>query len=132
MESKITSHVTEGIRVNVGSTYIRDESSPRHQYFVFAYQIEIVNESEFTVHLISREWHITDGYGVQRVVKGEGVVGKQPVIEPGKAHRYVSGCHFQSGIGKMKGFYNMVRLKDGEPLRINIPPFVMMVPYLNN
>jgi ApaG protein len=132
MNSNLSSKVTEGIRVNVRTVYVRDESSPRHQYYMFAYQVEIINESDFGVQLISREWNITDAYGVKRTVKGHGVVGKTPNIKPGERHRYVSGCHFQSPIGKMQGYYNMIREEDGASLKIEIPPFVMMVPYLKN
>lgn len=132
MESNLSSRVTEGIRVNVRSAYIRDESSPSHQYFVFAYQVEIINESDAVVQLMSREWHITDGVGVQRVVKGEGVVGKKPIIRPGQTYKYVSGSHFNTNIGKMSGYYRMVRVEDGTELAVDIPAFVMIVPYLNN
>lgn len=131
MESQLSSKVTSGIRVNVRSAYIRDESSPKHHYYVFAYQVEIINESSQAVKLISREWHITDGIGIKRTVKGEGVVGKQPHISPGETHRYVSGCHFQTSIGKMEGHYNMLK-PDGSYLKVHIPPFTMTVPYLNN
>ena len=132
MSSNLSSKITEGIRVNVRSAYARDESSPTHQYYMFVYQVEIVNESDYNVQLLSREWHITDAYGVKRTVKGEGVVGKTPIIPPGESHRYVSGSHFQSPIGKMQGYYNMIRKEDGANLRVEIPPFVMTVPYLNN
>ncbi|MEL6654465.1 MAG: Co2+/Mg2+ efflux protein ApaG [Bacteroidota bacterium] len=131
MESNLYSKVTSGIRVNVRSAYIRDESSPKHHYYVFAYQVEIINESNRGVQLLSREWHITDGVGSKRVVKGEGVVGKQPFIAPGETHRYVSGCHFQTHIGKMEGHYYM-QWQDGSALEVQIPPFTMLVPYLNN
>ncbi|MFK7921131.1 MAG: Co2+/Mg2+ efflux protein ApaG [Bacteroidia bacterium] len=131
MESKLSSKTTSGIRVNVRSAYIRDESSPKHHYYVFAYQVEIINESAQSVQLISREWHITDGIGVKRIVQGEGVIGKQPHIAPGETHRYVSGCHFQTSVGKMEGHYNMLR-QDGSNLKVQIPPFTMLVPHLNN
>lgn len=132
MASHVSSKITEGIRVNVRSTYVKDESSPKHRYYVFAYQVEIVNESPYDIQLLSREWHIVDGVGSQRIVEGEGVVGKQPYIAPGHSHRYVSGSHFQTPIGKMYGYYIVERQLDQAKLRIQIPPFVMMVPFLNN
>ncbi len=132
MPSKVYSQVTEGIRVNVGSTYIQDESSPKHSYYVFAYRVEIINESPYEVQLLSRCWHILDGIGSQRTVTGEGVVGKQPFIPPGGQHTYVSGSHFQTPIGEMWGHYIMERQTDGARLKVKIPPFMMMVPYLNN
>lgn len=132
MSSNLSSKVTEGIRVNVRTAYIKDESSPKHHYYVFAYQIEIVNESAYSVQLLAREWHILDGYGNKRVVKGEGVVGKQPHIAPGETHRYVSGSHFQTAIGRMSGFYTIERQVDKAKIDVHIPPFLMMVPFLNN
>lgn len=132
MPSKVYSQVTEGIRINVGSAYIKDESSPKHNYYVFAYRVEIVNESAFEVQLLTRRWDIVDGVGGKRLVEGEGVVGKQPIIAPGDSHCYISGSHFQTPIGKMLGHYIMERKIDGMLLAVKIPPFVMMVPYLNN
>lgn len=132
MASPLSSKVTEGIRVNVRSVYVNDESSPKHRYYVFAYQVEIINESAYAVQLLRREWHIVDGVGSYRRVEGEGVVGKQPHIAPGQQHTYVSGSHFQTPIGKMSGYYEMERQIDGARLRVQIPPFVMMVPCLNN
>mgnify|MGYP002078690449 CR=1 FL=1 len=132
MTSNISSKVTEGIRVNVRTAYVKDESSPKHHYYVFAYQIEIVNESAYSVQLLTREWHILDGYGNKRVVNGEGVVGKQPHIAPGETHRYVSGSHFHTPIGRMSGFYTMVREVDKAKIQVQIPPFTMTVPFLYN
>ena len=118
--------------MSVRSAYMKDESSPKHHYYVFAYQVEIINESGYEVQLLSREWSIVDGIGSERRVEGDGVVGKQPLIAPGQQHTYVSGSHFQTPIGKMSGCYIMRRQLDGAHLRVQIPPFVLMVPYLNN
>ncbi|MDX1908813.1 MAG: Co2+/Mg2+ efflux protein ApaG [Bacteroidia bacterium] len=132
MASNLASTVTEGIRVNVRTSYVRDESSPRHQYYVFAYEIEIINESLTAVQLISREWHIVNGVGEKRMVRGNGVVGHQPRIAPGESYRYVSGSHFQTPVGMMQGHYEM-RRPDGEELvKVQIPAFTMIVPYLLN
>lgn len=132
MASQLSSKITEGIRVTVRTAYMEDESSPQHQYFVFAYQVEIANESLYSVQLMSREWRIVDGAGQKRLVEGDGVIGKQPVIKPGSSHTYISGCHFATPIGKMSGYYRMERQLDREPLQVEIPPFVMMVPHLEN
>ncbi|MEO0470713.1 MAG: Co2+/Mg2+ efflux protein ApaG [Bacteroidota bacterium] len=132
MASQTSSRLTNGIRVNVRSAYIRDESSPKHQYFVFAYQIEIINESDYRVQLLSREWHITDGYGQKQIVRGEGVVGKQPILQPGQSHKYVSGSHFQTPIGRMHGHYIMQRQLDDATFSVDIPAFIMEVPHLSN
>ena len=132
MPSNLSSQITEGIRINVRTAYVKEESSPKHLYFVFAYQVEIINESANIVQLISRMWNIVDGLGGKREVAGEGVVGKQPVIAPGETYKYVSGCHFTTPIGKMSGHYLMRRQYDNQDLQIEIPPFTMMVPQLNN
>ncbi|MEO0898241.1 MAG: Co2+/Mg2+ efflux protein ApaG [Bacteroidota bacterium] len=132
MSSPISSKVTEGIRVNVRAAYANDESSPSHNYYVFAYQVEIINESPFTVQLLSREWHITDALGRTRIVEGEGVIGQQPVLKSGGRHQYVSGSHFPTAIGKMSGYYVMQRSSDDSMIKVQIPPFVMATPYSQN
>jgi len=130
--SEPSSRTTEGIKINVRTAYISEESSPRNHYYVFAYQVEIINESPYDVQLITRKWHIIDGVGSERVVEGEGVVGKQPYIRPGETHRYISGAHFQTPIGKMFGTYTMIRQVDQCHFDVEIPPFAMTVPFLNN
>lgn len=132
MFSDTFSNVTHGIRVSVRTAYLKEESSPRHEHFVFAYQVRIHNESPYRVKLMSRKWFITDGLGRKRMVAGEGVVGKQPELGPGESHEYVSGCNFETPVGKMEGFYYMVREADGTELKIRIPSFTMVQPYLMN
>jgi ApaG protein len=78
--------------------------------------------------LIHRHWHIFDAGFTQREVNGEGVVGQQPVLEPGQSHKYVSGCNLKSGIGKMLGTYEMERVVDGAKFSVNIPEFTMIAP----
>ena len=99
---------------------------------MFAYKIDIRNDSEFTVKLLRRHWYIHDANGVVREVEGEGVVGRQPVLEPGEAHQYVSGCNLKSGVGKMRGTYLMERLANGQEFTVEIPEFTLMVPYRLN
>ncbi len=130
--SSPSTRTTEGIKINVRTAYISEESYPRNHYYVFAYQVEIINESLYEVQLITRKWHIIDGIGSERVVEGEGVVGRQPVIRPGETHRYISGAHFQTHIGKMFGTYTMVRQIDQASFEVEIPPFIMTVPFINN
>lgn len=131
MENTV-SCITEGIRVSVRTAYQPEQSSPVKDYYFFAYEIEISNESAHTVQLLTREWHITDAVGKQRFVEGEGVVGKQPVIEPGDTHRYVSYCDFSTMGGKMSGFYYMHRFSDDKLVRIKVPEFEMLVPFIGN
>lgn len=132
MSSPLASQVTHGIRVNVRGTFLADESSPQHQYHVFAYQVEIVNESNAPVKLISREWHIIDGLGSRREVIGDGVIGQQPLIAPGEFHRYVSGTHFQTAVGQMRGYYYMEDLMHLRTVRVIIPPFTLIAPFILN
>jgi len=123
---------TQGVKVTVTTNYLPDYSSPGQQHFVFAYKINIENNSEFTVKLLRRHWFIHDSHGVVREVEGEGVVGQQPVLEPGESHEYVSGCNLKTGIGKMRGTYLMERLVDGKQFEVIIPEFILIVPYKLN
>ena len=123
---------TQGVTVNVTTNYLPDYSSPAQQHFVFAYKITIQNNSEFTVKLLRRHWHIYDSNNEIREVEGEGVVGQQPVLEPGESHQYVSGCNLKTSIGKMAGNYLMERLVDGRQFYVTIPEFTLIIPYKLN
>lgn len=124
--------LTEGIRVSVRSKFVPEESSARHMHYVFAYEIEISNESSEAVQLLKRTWNIVDGLGQKRDVHGDGVVGKQPILQPGESHRYVSGCHFHTPVGRMSGLFHMIRPKDNSDFDVGIPAFSMVLPGLNN
>jgi len=123
---------TQGVTVSVTTNYLPDYSSPSQEHYVFAYKIDILNGSEYTVKLLRRHWYIYDANGVVREVEGEGVVGQQPVLEPGESHQYVSGCNLKSGLGKMRGTYQMERLVDGKEFTVDIPEFTLVVPYRLN
>jgi ApaG protein len=123
---------TEGVKVTVTTNYLPDYSSPVQQHYVFAYKISIENNSEFTVKLLRRHWYIHDATGNMREVEGEGVVGQQPVLEPGESHEYVSGCNLKTGMGKMRGTYLMERMVDGKQFHVTIPEFTLVVPYRLN
>ena len=123
---------TQGVTVSVTTNYLPDYSSPSQEHYVFAYKIDILNGSEYTVKLLRRHWYIYDANGVVREVEGEGVVGQQPVLEPGESHQYVSGCNLKSGLGKMRGTYQMERVVDGEEFTVDIPEFTLVVPYRLN
>jgi len=124
--------VTNGIKVVVLAEYQPFYSDPKRSHYAFSYKIKIENNSDATVQLISRHWFIYDSIGIKYEVKGEGVVGNQPIIEPGCYHEYVSGCNFNSSIGKMHGIFFMEKLLDGKALAITIPEFLMIVPFLLN
>lgn len=123
---------TQGVTVSVTTNYLPDYSSPGQEHYVFAYKIDIRNDSEYTVKLLRRHWYIYDANGVVREVEGEGVVGQQPVLEPGDSHQYVSGCNLKTGLGKMRCTYQMERLADGREFTVEIPEFTLVVPYRLN
>lgn len=125
----MVTEITEGVKVSVVTEYQPDYSSPDQSHFVFTYRVTIENNSNLTLKLLRRQWFIADAGYPLREVEGEGVVGKQPILEPGNSHQYVSGCNLKSGIGKMHGNYLMERQIDGRHLRVVIPEFTMLAPY---
>ncbi len=128
----MVTEITEGIKVIVETEYQPEYSSPSQFHFVFTYRITIENGSENTIQLLRRQWFIHDANNIIREVEGEGVVGQQPILEPGQYHQYVSGCNLKSGMGKMYGHYMMERLVDGNRFKVAIPEFTMVVPYKLN
>ncbi len=120
--------ITQGVKVSVETEYQPSYSSPSQYHYVFTYRITIENKSEFTIQLLRRHWHIFDAGFLSREVEGEGVVGQQPVLEPGQSHQYVSGCNLKSGIGKMVGTYQMERIVDGVKFEVVVPEFTMVAP----
>ena len=128
----MVTEITEGVKVSVETEYQPEYSSPSQYHYVFTYRITIENGSENTLQLIRRHWYIHDANTILREVEGEGVVGQQPVLEPGQVHKYVSGCNLKSGIGKMRGTYLMERIVDGKKFEVIIPEFTMVVPFKYN
>lgn len=128
----MNSTTTQGVTVSVTTNYLDEYSSPQQEHYVFAYKIDIRNHGAYTVKLLRRHWHIYDANGVVREVEGEGVVGQQPVLEPGEGHQYVSGCNLKTGIGKMRGTYLMERVSDGRTFEVEIPEFTLVVPFRLN
>lgn len=114
--------VTRNIEVKVDPRFLADQSIPEeHQYF-WSYSIEITNLGDETVKLISRHWKITDGLGRLHEVKGAGVIGQQPVIEPGSTFRYTSGCPLETPEGIMAGTYQMLS-ETGQSFEVEVPAF---------
>ena len=128
----IVTAITEGVQVSVETNYQPEYSSPTQLHYVFTYRITIENHSNYTVKLLRRHWFIHDANNTIREVEGEGVVGQQPILEPGQVHQYVSGCNLRSGLGKMHGTYLMEKVVDGSQFEVVIPEFSMVVPYLLN
>jgi ApaG protein len=119
--------VTEGIRVTVQSLYLADQSSPEQDRYVFAYTVAIRNEGSQPAHLRTRHWVITDGRGTIEEVRGDGVVGEQPRIMPGRHFQYTSGCVLTTPIGTMHGSYWMWR-DDGTYFDAAIAAFSLTSP----
>ncbi len=124
--------ITSGVKVSVITQYQPSYSSPLQEHFVFTYRISIENNSENTVQLLRRQWFIFDSNATVKEVEGEGVIGVQPVLEPGEVHEYISGCNLKTSIGKMQGTYLMERLIDGKQFHVEIPEFNLIVPYRLN
>jgi ApaG protein len=119
--------VTHGIRVEVRSAYLPEHSSGAAKRFVFSYTIQISNESERTVQLKSRHWHILHGNGRKEEVRGPGVVGEQPVLRPGEDYEYSSGCVLSAPHGSMHGTYEMIT-DGGDRFEVQIPAFALATP----
>jgi len=124
--------ITNDIKIIVEVEFQQKQPSGFVMENIFAYRITIINKSDFTVKLLRRHWYINDCQNSVREVEGDGVVGLQPIIEPGCQHQYVSGCNIKSDIGKMYGYYIMEQLIDGKELKVTIPAFNLVVPYLMN
>jgi ApaG protein len=123
----VSDTTTNGVRVQVTSMYIPEHSAPRENRYHFAYHITITNVGSDTVQLISRHWIITDAEGDVQEVRGPGVVGEQPVLQPGASFEYTSFCPLKTNVGTMHGSYQMVKA-DGEQFEARIAPFTLAVP----
>lgn len=119
--------VTRGIEVVVEPFYLEEQSDPDDSRYVWGYRVVIVNQSEMTVRLLTRYWHITDENGLVDEVSGPGVVGEQPVLEPGDSYEYSSGCPLETPSGVMVGHYSMEDEK-GEIFNVEIPAFSLDLP----
>lgn len=118
---------TQGIRVQVQPRFSLADSVPEDGTFVFSYLINMSNEGDAPARLLFRHWRIHDAAGDDSVVDGEGVVGQQPLLEPGASHEYRSYCVLRSPVGYMEGYYTFVR-PDGEEFRVEIPRFQLQGP----
>ena len=121
------SATTRGITVRVSVSFLPEQSEPAKGRWFWAYHIRIENEGAAAVQLISREWVISDGRGTRHEVRGEGVVGEQPVLEPGGSFDYVSGCPLTTPTGAMEGRYHMIA-EDGSTFPVEIPKFPLIAP----
>ena len=122
MENKIYE-----IKIDVATNYIVDQSEPDVDRYVFAYTITIENLGDLPARLLSRHWVITDANGKVQEVKGDGVVGEQPHLNPGETFRYSSGAVLETPVGAMQGSYRM-KADNGTHFEAPIPPFTLAVP----
>ncbi|HWA22945.1 MAG TPA: Co2+/Mg2+ efflux protein ApaG [Caulobacterales bacterium] len=129
MSTPLYERETNGVRVRAAPSFLDHESNPAENRYVWAYTIEIVNERARAVRLMHRYWRITDAAGLTQEVRGPGVVGKQPLIEPGEAFSYTSACPLAAPAGMMQGVYDMIDSADGAHLEIEIPAFALDSPF---
>lgn len=118
---------TRAITVRASVSYLSEQSEPQHERWFWSYHIRIENDGDVAVQLMTRHWDIHDGNGGHHVVDGDGVVGEQPVIQPGDAFDYVSGCPLTTQSGRMQGFYT-VHAEDGSAFNIEIPLLTLRLP----
>jgi ApaG protein len=119
--------LTPQIQVNVVAQYVPAESRPEQGFHYFSYKISIVNTGDQPAQLMSRHWTITDGLGRIEEVRGPGVVGLQPKINPGQTFEYESACPLHASSGSMKGTYQMVS-DNGDSFEVAIPEFYLIAP----
>ena len=127
----ISTAVTHDVQVVVRCRYLNDRSQPGQQRYVFAYSVRIENQGEVPVQLVGRHWIVTDSTGKIDEVRGEGVVGEQPWLRPGKHFEYTSGVVLSVPRGQMHGSYHMVRA-DGRAFDARVAPFLLSQPHSLN
>ena len=123
----MTADPAQPIRVDVQTSYVPEQSDPGSQRFVFSYTITILNEGSEAARLLRRHWLITDANGKVQEVRGDGVVGEQPHLQPGQGFRYSSGAILETPVGTMQGSYQMVT-HDGTRFDAAISAFTLAVP----
>ena len=124
--------LTEDISVAVRVIYRELESTPFSDLYIWAYEVTIRNGSRNTVQLLSRKWEIRELNGHTRIVMGDGVVGRQPLLAPGETYQYVSGCRLASPYGAMGGHYVFENKNASTRFEVKIPDFRLEVPFLLN
>lgn len=128
--SVILTDMTENsnkINIEVIPAYIKEQSDPTNNHYVFSYTVTIRNDGDQPARLLARHWVITDGDGQVQEVRGEGVIGEQPHLQPGEGFQYTSGTFMNTPVGTMQGSYQMIA-DDGEKFDAEIPSFTLSVP----
>lgn len=129
---QITEGISHDIKVSVQVAYQGFHAPDFPEHHLFAYRIHLENLGKNPVQLLNRYWMITDGFGRKRYVEGPGVIGQQPVLQPGKQFQYTSGCPIQTEAGAMEGTYEFVNLLNGQHFEVMIPKFLLWAPQLSN
>ncbi|MDF1696604.1 MAG: Co2+/Mg2+ efflux protein ApaG [Saprospiraceae bacterium] len=129
---KAVSAITQGVQVTVISTYHEEHSKPSLNKYVHSYNVTITNLSGLEIQLISRHWIIKDANGKIREVKGDGVIGLQPILMPEESHQYTSWCPLSTPVGKMGGTYAMIRRADNSVFNVTIPEFKLIADFKMN
>jgi ApaG protein len=119
---------TLGVTVSVYPLYLDEQSSPEKGLYMWAYYVRIENDSHHMIQVVRRYWKIINAKGHVQEVKGEGVVGEKPIIDPGQMYEYASGTPLTTPSGFMQGFY-VVECEDGSSFELIIPPFSLDSPY---
>ena len=120
-------NISDTIQIEVTTRYLYKHSEPAKKRYVFAYSIEITNHGAESVTLLNRHWHITDDNNKVEEVIGEGVIGQQPEIAPGKSFNYTSGAVIETELGTMQGSYEM-QTSAGKKFKAPIPTFLLSLP----
>ena len=125
------SKTTKKINITVNPYYLEEQSEPDDQHYVWAYQVVIDNQGSERVQLKNRYWKIIDSNGSQQEVRGEGVVGEQPILNPGEKFEYTSGTPLSKPSCFMGGHYEMETIK-GSKFEAEIPQFSLDSPFTSN
>ena len=124
----ISTLITSGVQITVTTQFRQDFSCLQESVYFHNYRIDIINENDFDVQLISRDWYIFDSLNDPNYVKGPGVVGEQPIIKPGENYTYTSGCELKSDVGMMKGFYTFLNISTTMNFQVFVPTFKLEFP----
>jgi len=124
--------ITSGISVSVKPKFERIAFVESAMQYVYSYQVFIENQSDITVQLLRRRWEIFNGYGIQKIVEGDGVIGKQPTLKPGESHSYISWCPLPTTTGKMRGVYTMQNTETKDLLNVDVPEFLFHAGFVLN
>jgi ApaG protein len=124
--------ITKGIKISVANRFEGKLDNNSRPSFAFSYTITIENQSKSIVQLVSRRWEIKDALNITEVVEGDGVIGVQPILQPGETHTYSSGCFLKAPVGAMQGTYKMMNFDTAEYFSVTIPTFKLNAAFAMN